>query len=160
MLCVTQGLLPFDNPFLLSNCPLCLFSPPPLRISEGSFSFCTRSLLSQRLAWKDQTLLLPHYYFLKIIDYILLFCTSIIFLSPSLILTSSSRLTHLHCNINSKLYSMLSTCLSVPPILSTSASLPRFLTAGRITVRLRGGDGTRWLPTSQSCQTWCLPAVH
>lgn len=143
MLCVTQGLLPFDNPFLLSNCPLCLFSPPPLRISEGSFSFCTRCLLSQRLAWKDQTLLLPHYYFLKIIDYILLFCTSIIFLSPSLILTSSSRLTHLHCNINSKLYSMLSTCLSVPPILSTSASLPRFLTAGRITVRLRGGDGTR-----------------
>lgn len=71
--------------------------------------------------------------------------------SPSPIPTSSSRLAYLHWNINSELYSMLSTCLSVspisiPPVLSTFASLPLF-TAERTTVRLRGGGGTRWLPT-------------
>lgn len=143
---------------------LFLFFLPPLRLSEGSFSFCTCSLLSHRLALKDQTFLLFHYHFDRSLTTRYCFVRPL-FLSPSLIPTSSSRLAYLHCNINSKLYSMLSTCpsvspISIPPILSTSASLPRSLTTGRTTVRLRGGGGTRWRPTSLNYQTWCLHAVH
>lgn len=154
----------FSNPFLLNNSPFCVFSLPPLRLSEGSFSFCTCSLLSHRLALKDQTLLLFHYHFDRSLTTSYCFVRPL-FLSPSLIPTSSSQLAYLHCNINSKLYSMLSTCpsvspISIPPFLSTSASFPRSLTPGRTTVRLRGGGGIRWLPTSQSCQTWCPHAVH
>lgn len=60
---------------------------------------------------------------------------------------------------------MFSTCpfvspISIPPAFFTSASLPRFLAPGKTTVRLRGGGGTRWPPTSQNCQTWCPHAVH
>lgn len=132
------------NPFLLSNCPLCFFFLPPLRTSEGSFSFCTCSLLSHQRALKDQTLLLSLYHFYRSLTTCYYF-VRLLFLSPSLIPTSPSRLAY---SINSKLSSMLSTCppvspISIPPILSTSASLPCFLTPGRTTVRLRGGGGTR-----------------
>lgn len=140
------------------------FVSPPLRTSEGSFSFCTCSLLPQRLALKDQTLLLSHYHFYRPLTTRYCFGHPL-FLSPFLIPTSSSQLTYLHCSSNSKLYSMLSTCpsvtpISIPPILSTYTFLPRFLTPGRITVRLRGGGETRWPPTSQNCQTWFPPVVH
>lgn len=125
---------------------LSLFSLPPLRTSEGSFSFCTCSLLSHQLALKDQTLSLFHYHLDRSLT-TLCFVRPLL-LPPFLIPTSSSRLAYLHCNIDSKLYSMLSTCPSVfpmpiPPVLSTSTSVLRFLTPGRITVRLRGGGGTR-----------------
>lgn len=33
------------------------------------------------------------------------------------------------------------------------------LHAGKTTVKLNGGDGTRWQPTSQNCQTWFPPVV-
>lgn len=141
VVCVTRGFLPFDNPYPLNSCPPCLFSLPPLRTSGGSFSFCTCSLFS------TTTTLSFHYYFYRLLTTHHC-CMCPLFISPSLIPTSSYQLAYLHCNINSKLYSMLSTCLSVspisiPPIFSTSASLPRFLTPGRITVRLRGEGGTR-----------------
>lgn len=67
VLCITnlwavcvRDVFHFDNPFLLSICLLFLFSLPPLRTSEGSFSFCTCSLLSPQLVLKYQTYLLSH----------------------------------------------------------------------------------------------------
>lgn len=159
MLCVTWGFRHFEQ---LSS--LSLFSPPSQDIWRA---FLFLYLLSLSLFSTTTGLEQPdscHYYFYRSLT-TRPRCVCSLFISPSLITTSSYQLAYLHCNINSKLYSMLSTCLSVspisiPPIFSTSVSLPWFLTSGRITVRLRGEGGTRWPPTSQNCQTWCPPAVH
>lgn len=162
MLCALRDLFHFGNPFLLSNCSLCFVSPLSGYLKGLSLSafalFCHTDCLERPVC------LAFSLSFLQIIDYTILFVRPLCF-SPFLIPTSSSWLTYLHCSINSKLYSTLSTCpfvfpISIPPILSTSASLPHFLTPGRTTVRLKGGGGTRWLPTLPNCQTWCLPAVH
>lgn len=131
MLCVTNCYAVCDSGIsftLIIPSPwatvLCLFSlsPPPLRTSEGAFSSYFCSLFSQQLVLNNQTLS-SHYHFYRSLTTRYCFLCPL-FLSPSLIPTSSSQLAYLHCNINSKLYSMLSTCLSVSPSRSLLSSLP------------------------------------
>lgn len=118
-----------------------------LRAAEGSFSFRTCSPFSLNLALTGQTLLFSFYRPL----FAYLFLKIPRFLSSSLIFSYYSWFADVHQNINSKLYSMLSTALPFPPHINPSSYLhlfhPRSFTPGRITVRLRGGGGTRWLPT-------------
>lgn len=91
MLCVSEGLLHSCNPFLLSNCPLCLVLSPALRKTERPFSFCTCSLFSFKLAVEDQSLLLSHSHFYRSLTAHYYFMLPLL-LPPSVIPISSSWL--------------------------------------------------------------------
>lgn len=85
---VCQGLLSLWLSLPLEHLSsLCLFSPH-LRMAEGSFSFCTCSLLSHQLAFKDQTLSPFHFHLDRSLT--TLCFVHILFFPPFLIPTSSS----------------------------------------------------------------------
>lgn len=84
----------------------------PLRTSEGSFSSCTCCLFFHNWSWTTKFFILSFIYYGSLNTCYCFMCP--LFPLPSLILTSSSTLAYLHCNINPKLYSILSTCLFPP----------------------------------------------
>lgn len=152
-----MGFLTLLIPSPWANCPLFLFSPSSGRLK--GLSFPALAFFFGGLGSPDFLFSLPFFFFTAHWLHIIILPFII-----SVIATSSSLLAYLHCNINSKLYSMLSTCLFPPPSLSylgsISASRPRLLPSERTTARSRGAGETRWRPTSRNCPTWCPPAAH
>lgn len=153
-ICVTGGFLSLLIPSPWANCPLFLFSP-------SSQYIWTVFLFLHLLFWWSWINILS---ILTTISFTAHWLHIIIFVFIISIITASpSLLAYLHCDINSKLYSMLSTCLFPPisiPRRSISASRPRLLSSERTTARSRGAGETRWRPTSQNCPTWCPPVAR
>lgn len=94
------------NPFSLSK----LSSVSLLSLLSARLRGLSLPALAFLVALVHRTLFSLPFLF-QLIDYIFFFLPFII----SVITTSPSLLAYLHCGINSKLYSMLSTCLFLPP---------------------------------------------
>lgn len=154
-----------NNPFLFSNYPFCLFCPPlPSQVNWRVFlfrhllSFITQTGLERPNSFAFSRSFFKFLFRSLTSHYCLIRSLHV---SPSCTPTSSSWLASLHCNINSKLYSLSTrpsvSPISIPPL---HLCLIHFLTPGRTTVRLKGGGVIRWLLTSQNYLTWYPPAVH
>lgn len=106
------------NPFSLSK----LSSVSLLSLLSARLRGLSLHALAFLVALVHRTLFSLPFLF-QLIDYILFFLAFIISVIP----TSPSLLAYLHCGINSKLYSMLSTCLFPPISILVAASLPPVL---------------------------------